>query len=117
MRRFTIIAALLLMGCGEDPAPTVAGGDAAEGRRIVAAQGCTACHVVPGSGAPQGHAGPSLQGFARRGYVAGVLPNTRDNLIRFLRDPAAIAPRTAMPAPALDDAQLRHVAAFLVTLR
>jgi cytochrome c2 len=110
-------AALLLMACGEDAPPRVAGGDAAEGRRILAAQGCTACHVVPGFRLPQGHAGPSLHGFGRRGYVAGVLPNTPDNLLRFLRDPAAIAPRTAMPAPPLDEAELRHLAAFLVTLR
>jgi cytochrome c len=117
VRRWSILSALLLMACGDDAPPGVAGGDAAEGRRIVAAQGCTACHEVPGFGAPQGQAGPSLRGFGRRGYVAGVLPNTPDNLLRFLRNPPSVAPRTAMPAPAIDEAELRHVAAFLVTLR
>jgi cytochrome c2 len=65
----------------------------------------------------RGRVGPSLAGFAGRGYIAGVLPNTPDNLVWWLRDPPEVVPRTAMPDLGLGQAEARHVAAFLATLR
>jgi cytochrome c1 len=37
-------------------------------------------------------------------------------LVAFLRDPAALAPRTGMPDVGLSDQQARDIAAFLLTL-
>jgi cytochrome c len=114
------LLALALAGCGEAEVPVqqrVAGGDAALGRQFVTERGCAACHVVPGRRGPQGHVGPSLAGFGGRGYIAGVLPNTSENLVRWLRDPPEVAPRTAMPDLGLGEGEARHIAAFLVTLR
>ncbi|MBU8536589.1 c-type cytochrome [Falsiroseomonas tokyonensis] len=110
---------LPLAGCGEEvpPANRITGGDAAMGRRLVASHGCASCHVVPGTRWPRGHVGPSLVGFAGRGYIAGILPNTPDNLVRWLRDPPGIAPRTAMPDLGLAQDEARHIAAFLVDPR
>lgn len=115
-----LAAAALLPGCREDEPPrhmTIAGGDAAQGRSLIVARGCAACHVIPGLRGPRSHVGPSLAGIGARGYLAGILPNTPDNLVRWLRDPPAIAPRTAMPELGLDQAEARHIAAYLVTLR
>ena len=46
----------------------------------------------------------------------GVLPNTPDNLLAWIKDPPGIDPLTAMPASGLDEAEARDVAAYLYTL-
>jgi cytochrome c2 len=115
-----ILLTLATAACDEAGPPAhrrVAGGDAAAGRQLVAEFGCASCHVVPGRRGPRGHVGPSLAGFGARGYIAGILPNTPDNLVRWLRDPPAVAPLTAMPELGLDERQARDIAAFLATLR
>ena len=35
--------------------------------------------------------------FSRRTMIAGELPNSPDNLVRWLRNPKAVEPGTAMP--------------------
>lgn len=97
-------------------AVTVAYGDPDRGRRLVAALQCGACHEVPGIRTARGMVGPPLDGFARRVYLAGKFPNEPEQLVRWLRDPPAMAPLTAMPAVVHDDADARDIAAFLYTL-
>lgn len=69
---------------------------------------------MPGVSAPPSRIGPKLDNMARQGYVAGLLPNTPDNLVRWLMDPPAINPRTAMPNTGLQRAQAEDIAAFLL---
>lgn len=114
------LLALLLVGCeGDEPPPhlRVAGGDPESGRALIAAQGCTACHRIPGIRMPQGSVGPRLGNFGRRAYIAGHLPNRPAVLVAWLRDPPAIDPGTAMPALGLTEAEAQHIAAYLYTLR
>lgn len=111
--RVTCAAIVLLATAGQ----AVAEGDPALGRRLVAMHGCTACHVVPGLRGPRSHVGPPLRGVGAGRYIAGILPNTPQNMRRWLRDPPAIAPGTAMPRLGLDEAEARHITAFLATLR
>ena len=61
--------------------------------------------------------GPPLAGIASRAYIAGVLPNEPDNMLRWLLDPRAVDSLTAMPATGLSESQARDVAAYLYTLR
>jgi cytochrome c2 len=96
---------------------TVADGDAARGREVVETLECGACHLVPGIRSARGRVGPTLERFAQRPYLAGKWPNDPEHLIRWLRDPPAMAPHTAMPALLPDDAAARDVAAFLYTLQ
>lgn len=122
-------AALIITGaCGDDrpPLASAAGAaaagagepskqaDPARGRRLIAERGCIACHTVPGVGGPASKVGPPLDNMARQAYVAGVLPNTPDNLVRWLLDPPAINPRTAMPNTGLRTADAQDIAAFLL---
>lgn len=60
--------------------------------------------------------GPPLMEWARRGYVAGRLPNAPENLVAWLRDPQAISPGSAMPNLGLTAAEARDAAAYLYTL-
>lgn len=96
----------------------VQGGIPARGRAIVASgvHGCAACHAVPDIRAPRGVVGPPLHGVARRGLIAGRLPNTPAVLVAFLANPPALAPETGMPNVGLSPEEARHVAAYLYTL-
>lgn len=95
----------------------VPGGSPQAGARLIASYHCGACHMIPGIRGADGLVGPPLMLFARRTYVGGEVPNTPANLIRWIRNPPAIEPATAMPALGLSEQQARDVAAYLYTLR
>jgi cytochrome c2 len=108
----------LLAGCGEHEAPRqVRGGDPARGQRLMAQYQCTACHAIPEVPGPVGDAGPPLEQFALRSYIAGGIPNTADNLVRWLDNPQAMKPGSAMPDLGVSPEEARHMAAYLYTLR
>jgi cytochrome c len=105
---------IALGGCGNAPqASQVPDGDAARGRLLLRQYGCGSCHRIPGVAAATGNVGPPLERWARRIYIAGVLPNTPDNLVRWIVDPQAVEPGTAMPDLQVSDAQARDMAAYL----
>ena len=92
------------------------GGDVERGRLILASSGCGACHNIPGITGARGLAAPPLTDFGRRTVIAGVLPNTPENLIRWVREPQSVIPHNAMPNTGLGDSQARDVAAYLYAL-
>lgn len=94
----------------------VVGGDPARGAALLPFYGCGACHSAPGGGEMRGSVGPDLAGFARRSYIAGVLPNRPGDLVSWLMDPPAHAPQTAMPDMGVTRADARDIAAWLYTL-
>ena len=61
--------------------------------------------------------GPPLDHFARRGFIAGQLPNTFDNLVRWIESPQSVEPGTAMPNLGVPEPLARNIAAYLYTLR
>lgn len=113
-------ATTLLVGCDMGRAELeprqVAGGDPEAGREAVVRHGCGACHTIPGIDEATGRVAPPLTAFADRGFVAGVLPNNADDLVRWIRDPPAVNPATAMPDLGVSEADARHIAAYLYTL-
>ena len=127
MRRLPPVAVLaaslltLISGCRggryTHPVEIVPGGNARIGAHLIESYRCGACHMIPGIEDADGLVGPPLILFARRTYIGGELPNTPPNLIRWIRDPAAVEPGTAMPTLGLTNQQARDVAAYLYTLR
>lgn len=76
------------------PSPAVA----ASGAELFRRHGCGACHAIAGTEA-KGVLGPDLSHFGSRlTLAAGVLPNTTDNIERFIADPDRIKPGVKMPA-------------------
>ena len=121
-----VLPALLVLAaasaCGgeaesDDPPVVVPGGDARQGRLALRAYGCTSCHAVPGVRGARARVGPPLTGWAGRRYVAGQAPNEPEALMRFIRDPQSVAPGSAMPDVGVTEADARHIAAYLYTLR
>lgn len=91
-------------------------GDAMAGRDALQQYVCVTCHAIPGVPGARHHVGPSLAGMADRSRIAGVLPNTPDNMRQWLLDPQQIKPGTAMPNLRLREQDARDIAAFLQTL-
>jgi cytochrome c len=119
----TLAAALLgAGGCDErlDRAgyvQAVPGGDADVGRAALRRYGCNDCHVIPGVRGADAWVGPPLIRWADRVYIAGLLPNTPDNLIAWIQDPQRIRPGSAMPTIGVSTEDARHIASYLYTLR
>lgn len=93
------------------------GGDAQRGIQVIRTHDCGSCHTIPGIQGAHGLVGPPLYWFSRRTYIAGELPNTAENLVRWVKSPPSIEPATAMPIVGLTEQQARDVAAYLYTLR
>jgi cytochrome c2 len=93
------------------------GGDPQQGKQIIRSYGCGACHIIPGIRTARGLVGPPLFDFGDRTMIAGELPNTPPNLVRWIRNPKAIEPKTAMPDLGLSKQQATNAAAYLFTLR
>jgi cytochrome c1 len=87
------------------------------GKELIQSYGCGSCHLIPGIHTARGMVGPPLLYFSRRTMIAGELPNSPDNLVRWIRNPQMVEPRTAMPALGLSDYDAHDVAAYLYTLR
>jgi cytochrome c1 len=120
MRSLCLAATVWILGCfaGDGPAHAARlGEDAQRGRAAIERHGCVACHRIPGIRNPGSNVGPPLERIATRGYIAGVLANTPENMARWLRDPPAVDPRTAMPNLNLTDRETRDISAYLYTLK
>jgi cytochrome c2 len=112
---------LLLAACETRPALSAAdaagvtGGNPERGRAAFRRYGCGSCHVVRGLPGAAGLVGPPLDGIGARAYVAGVLGNTPDNLVRWIQDPPGVDSLTAMPDLGVSPEDARDIAAFLYT--
>lgn len=86
---------------------SAADGDlAASGKRLFTAQGCHGCHTVGKTGTP---IATDLSHIGGR--------RSRDELARWLSDPAAQKPTAHMPKLALSETEIRALAAYLASLR
>ena len=97
--------------------PIRTGGNASDGAKVIVTKNCGSCHTIPGIREAKGVVGPPLYFFSRRTFIAGQLPNTPDNLTRWVQAPQSVEANTAMPNLGLTERQARDVAAYLYTLR
>ena len=115
------LLALAASGCGPDAgvraAAMTGGGDAERGRHLISTYGCGTCHLVPGVPTAEGVVGPPLTGIGARVMLAGQLPNTPENMMRWIRDPQQVEAGTAMPDLQVGEQDARDIAAFLYTLQ
>jgi mono/diheme cytochrome c family protein len=101
------VGALTISGLALAGACSAADGDlVASGKRVYTEQGCYGCHTMGKTGTP---VAPDL---SRIGQT-----RSREQLARWLSDPAAQKPTAHMPKLALSEAQVRALAAYLASLR
>ncbi|WP_305098017.1 c-type cytochrome [Croceibacterium aestuarii] len=111
MRKLVALALIPLAACagGRDD-------DTTELAKQVIADHCGLCHTVPGVIQAHGKVGPNLEGIGRREVIAGKLPNSRPNLLRWITHAQTIAPGSAMPDIPLTPEQANAVADYLYSL-
>ncbi|MET4315410.1 c-type cytochrome (plasmid) [Bradyrhizobium barranii] len=97
----------------ENTARAMTAGDPARAPALIRRYGCAGCHTIYGIPGGDGQVGSSLAGLRQRVYIAGVVTNSPDNLIRWIVTPQVFSPRTAMPATGISEAEARDVAAYL----
>jgi cytochrome c len=115
MKRTLLVGLVVVAtaGCGKTAAIPVQGGHAAAGKGAIEAYGCGGCHQISDVDEATGRVGPSLHDLEDRRYIAGTLPNTPDDLIRWIEDPQGVQPGTLMPNLGVTDQAARDIAAYL----
>lgn len=104
----------LLTACGQAQASDLpAFGNPGRGEIALRQYACVTCHAIPGMVDAEGRAGPALDGLAFRAYIAGLLPNTPENLVRWIRAPQRVLPGGAMPDLGVTEQDARDMAAYL----
>jgi len=117
LRIVALSIALLVGGCSDPSLHPHADGDAERGRALLDQYGCSGCHRIPGVRAATGIIGPSLDRLGRRVYIAGVAVNSPEELARWIRDPQAVKPGTAMPNAHVSEEDAHDIVAYLYALR
>jgi len=89
----------------------------AQGRKQFETQACINCHAVNGTVA-NGRFGPDLTHLMSRETLAsGAMPNTPENLARWIDDPDTFKHGSLMPSMHLTKTQIDQITAYLVTLK
>ncbi len=100
--------------------------DVQRGYELFTTNACAACHAI--EGVSQGRLGPDLTRFGDRWAVgAGLLPNTEENVARWITDPQSLKPGAKMPGTdsegggmpptGLGEDEVRAITAYLRSLK
>ncbi len=100
-------------GWPPQPIANLGGTSGTSGSALFQQKGCSGCHMVNGQGSPG--PGPNLSHIATTPYDA--LSNSPDFLKKWLQDPAAQKPGTAMPKLPLTPADIDALVQYLSTLK
>ncbi len=92
-------------------------GDPARGAAAMQGYGCGSCHIIPGVAGARGTVGPPLVGIGGRSMIAGRLPNTPENMMRWVMHPQQVSPGTDMPELGVNESTARDITAYLETLQ
>jgi mono/diheme cytochrome c family protein len=85
------------------------------GKALFLQKGCVACHTI--EGVSSGTVGPNLTHQGSNPQIAGVLPNNKENLVRWVLNPPGVKPGTAMPNLGLSQAEAEQIADYLQSLK
>ncbi|HEV3085526.1 MAG TPA: cytochrome c oxidase subunit II [Gemmataceae bacterium] len=97
--------------------PAIADTQVSAGRSAFLAQSCINCHRVRGTAAQGGYAPDLTHLMSRQTLASGMIPNTPENLRRWVADPQPIKPGCLMPAFGLGEREREDIVRYLLTLR
>ncbi len=87
------------------------------GRDVFLAQSCVNCHRVRGTIAAGTYAPDLTHLMSRQTLASGIVPNTREELRKWLVDPQQAKPGCLMPAFRLSEPDVDKMVNYLMTLR
>lgn len=88
--------------------------DRVRGKMALTQYACQSCHLIPGVTGPLTYVGPRLDGLGGRSFIAGKLPTSQENLVRWIRAPQEVKPGTTMPHLNVTERDARDMAAYLL---
>lgn len=99
-----------------DPDAVAGSKTAKEGEKLFQDNNCMGCHAV---GSSPVQVGPNLTDFGNRTKVAGVLDNTKENVVDWIMDPDSIKPGNKMSGnyPELSKDEASKIADYLMELK
>jgi cytochrome c oxidase subunit 2 len=101
----------------EQQQPAVDDSRVAAGKQTLLSQSCVNCHRVRGTRAAGTYAPDLTHLMSRQTLASGMVPNTGDQLRRWIADPRQDKPGCLMPAFGLSDRDLDSIVDYLSTLR
>jgi cytochrome c2 len=111
---FAVLCAVSLTACDKPPSrEPITGGNPRVGQQLIERYGCAACHQIKGIAHADSKVGPSLEEIRGSSYLGGVMPNSAQNLMKWIEHPRAYNPKTAMPELGVTPAESRDIAAYL----
>jgi cytochrome c oxidase subunit 2 len=89
---------------------------AQQGRELFTKSACVGCHTI--KGVSSGGVGPDLTHFgSRKTLGANLMPNTPENVARWIENPAHMKPGARMPDLGIRGEQAKALAAYLLSLK
>jgi cytochrome c len=108
---------MLVAGCDRvSDVPQGLAGDPERGRLLLRQYGCASCHTIPGVATARGTVGPPLGGVGQRVYLGGIVTNTPQNMVAWIRAPQKFDPLTAMPDLHVPETHAQDMVAYLYRL-
>jgi cytochrome c1 len=115
-----VSGAIIFTSCNQEQervAAAITGGNPQRGKAALSKYGCSTCHTIPGVRGADALVGPPLTQMGSRSYIAGVLPNTPGNMMRWIEDPLEVDRLTAMPNLGVTDTDARDISSYLYSLK
>jgi cytochrome c len=115
-----VSVAIIFTSCNQEQervAAAITGGNPQRGKAALSKYGCSTCHTIPGVRGADALVGPPLTQMGSRSYIAGVLPNTPGNMMRWIEDPLEVDRLTAMPNLGVTDTDARDISSYLYSLK
>ena len=106
-----------LEGAAEPSGSPRSTADPVRGKMALRQYACTTCHSIPDVVGQHAPVGPPLERIATREYIGGVIANTPENMVRWLRFPQQVDPLTAMPNLGVTERDAWDMAAYLYLLK
>ncbi len=103
----------VLAGCAPPERPGVQG-DPVRGKIALTQYACQSCHMIPGVPGSKVYVGRPLSDLDKRKVLVGTLETSQANMVRWIRDPQAIDPHTAMPNMGVTERDALDMSAYLL---
>ena len=88
-----------------------------EGRRLFMENACANCHTIRGTTAAGRFAPDLTHLMSRKTIASGIVPNTREYLLQWVRDPQTLKVGCNMPDMKLTNDEVRTIVDYLLTLK
>ena len=88
-----------------------------EGHKVFMDNACANCHTIRGTTAAGKFAPDLTHLMSRKTIASGIIPNTREYLLQWIRDPQTLKVGCNMPDMKLTNAEVRKIVDYLLTLK